>query len=457
MAERFGGYTLVERIGVGGMAEVFLARHSGVAGFEKDIVIKRIRNHLTEQPSFIEMFLGEAKLAAQLSHPNIVQIYDLGKIHDAYFIAMEYVAGRDLSAVIPKCRDVGIPFPIEYALKISSNLCEALHYAHTKADPLGSPLSIVHRDVSPENIRIGWNGAVKILDFGIAKAATQLHETQAGQIKGKISYMSPEQVMGKDIDRRSDIFSLGIVLYETMTGLRLFSGDTDMAIMSNIVEGKIYPPSYFRADIPKDVEAIILKALEKDRRRRYDSATDMQFDIDSFLAGHEFTPSNVHLSNFLKQLFKEELEQEQERRARQTTSERNLRYTAGQRAKAAGRSAHGDVIDLYDEVHTAPQDDSTTAAEPLSKGSGRVALRDGLQPKDSDLSGVADGDEDEADIDEGVAYLEQSDGVSIDTGRSLLLSFDPGQLEALERLAKRRETSAEALIRAIIADFLKYH
>ena len=152
MAERFGGYTLLEQIGVGGMAEVFLARHEGVEGFEKEIVIKRIRPHLSAIPSFVNMFLGEAKLAAQLNHPNIVQIYDLGKIKDSYFIAMEYISGRDMSSVIPKAKATRIAFPVEYALKIASNVCEALYYAHTKSDAVGTALHIVHRDVSPENI-----------------------------------------------------------------------------------------------------------------------------------------------------------------------------------------------------------------------------------------------------------------------------------------------------------------
>ncbi|MEL6546218.1 MAG: serine/threonine-protein kinase, partial [Myxococcota bacterium] len=317
--ERFGSYQLLEQVGIGGMAEVFLARHIGVEGFEKDIVIKRIRPHLNATPSFVNMFLGEAKLAAQLSHPNIVTIYDLGKINESYFIAMEYIAGKDLSAIIPRAKKLDIPFPIEYAVKIASNVCEALYWAHTKTDAHGKPLHIVHRDVSPENIRVAWTGTVKILDFGIAKAATQIHETKAGEVKGKLVYMSPEQVMGKSLDHRSDIFSLSVVLYECITGLKLFSGDNDLAIMNNIIEGKIYPPSYFRDDVPEEVEAILMKGLEKDRKKRYQSAFDMQYDIDQFLSGHEFSPNNVHLSNFMKQLFREDIEKEQERRARHYT------------------------------------------------------------------------------------------------------------------------------------------
>ncbi len=320
MDEKFGGYTLIEQIGIGGMAEVFLARRSSVAGFEKDIVIKRIRPHLTAQRSFVDMFLGEAKLAAQLTHPHIVQIYDLGRIEDSYFIAMEYIAGQDMSAIIPKIKERGVPFPIEYALKIGSSVCEALHYAHNHKDHHGQPLHIVHRDVSPENIRIAWTGAVKILDFGIAKAATQVHETKAGEIKGKLCYMSPEQVLGKEVDCRSDIFALGCVLYEALTGFRLYSGNSDLDIMNQIVDSRIYPPSYFRDEIPKTVEGIVMKALKKDRKKRYQSAADMQMDIDDFLGKHEFTPSNIHLANFIKQQFEAELASEQERRRLETPS-----------------------------------------------------------------------------------------------------------------------------------------
>lgn len=312
---RFGKYTLVDRIAVGGMAEIFLARQAGLEGFEKTIVIKRIRPHLSKQPNFVKMFLNEAKLAAQLNHPNIVQIYDLGKINESYFIAMEYIFGRDMRRIIPKADALGIPFPMVYALKIASSVCEGLYYAHQRADLYGHPLHIVHRDVTPENIFVSFDGTVKVLDFGIAKAANQIEQTRAGEIKGKLSYMSPEQCMGKQLDNRSDLFSLGVVLYEWLTGFKLFTGDSEVAILKSITEGKIYAPSYFKADIPEAVEAILMKALEKDRERRYQTAWEMQYDLDQFLSQYEFTPSNIHLSNFLKQLFNDELEEERERLA----------------------------------------------------------------------------------------------------------------------------------------------
>ena len=314
-ATRFGKYTLIDRIAVGGMAEIFLARQAGLEGFEKTIVIKRIRPHLSKQSSFVKMFLNEAKLAAQLNHPNIVQIYDLGKISESYFIAMEYIFGRDMRRIIPKADSMGIPFPMVYALKIASSVCEGLYYAHQKVDLYGSPLDIVHRDVTPENIFVSFDGTVKVLDFGIAKAANQIEQTRAGEIKGKLSYMSPEQCMGKPLDCRSDLFSLGTVLYEWLTGFKLFTGDSEVAILKSITEGKIYAPSYFKADIPEAVEAILMRALEKDRDRRYQTAWDMQYDLDQFLSQYEFTPSNIHLSNFLKQLFNDELEEEKARLA----------------------------------------------------------------------------------------------------------------------------------------------
>ena len=310
---RFGKYTLIDRIAVGGMAEIFLARQAGLEGFEKTIVIKRIRPHLSKQSNFVKMFLNEAKLAAQLNHPNIVQIYDLGKIGESYFIAMEYIFGRDMRRIIPKADALGIPFPMVYALKIASSVCEGLYYAHARTDMYGNALNIVHRDVTPENIFVSFDGTVKVLDFGIAKAANQIEQTRAGEIKGKLSYMSPEQCMGKPLDNRSDIFSMGVVLYEWLTGFKLFTGDSEVAILKSITEGKIYAPSYFKADIPEGVEAILMKALEKDREKRYQTAWEMQYDLDQFLSQYEFTPSNIHLSNFLKQLFNDELEEEKDR------------------------------------------------------------------------------------------------------------------------------------------------
>ncbi|MCL2178149.1 MAG: serine/threonine protein kinase [Proteobacteria bacterium] len=289
------------------MAEIFLARQEGLEGFEKTVVIKRIRPHLSSQSNFVRMFLNEARLAAQLTHPNIVQIYDLGKINDSYYIAMEYISGRDMRKIIAKAQARGIGFPLEYALKIASSVCEGLYYAHQKTDAQGVHLNIVHRDVTPENIFVSFDGTVKILDFGIAKASNQIIQTDVGEVKGKLSYMSPEQCCGYTLDGRNDIFSLGVVLYECLTGFKLFTGDSEAAVVRSIIDGKIYSPSYFMSDIPQGAEEILMKALEKNRENRYQSAWEMQSAINTFLSRHEFNPSNTHLANFLKQLFDDEL------------------------------------------------------------------------------------------------------------------------------------------------------
>jgi eukaryotic-like serine/threonine-protein kinase len=292
------------------MAEVFLAVRPGLEGFEKTLAIKRIRPHLTTEEAFVKMFLNEAKLAAQLQHPNVVQIYDLGKINNSFYIAMEYVSGRDMSRVVPKAEKLGIQFPIEYAMAIAERVLDGLCYAHTKADDFGEPLHVVHRDITPENIMVAWNGNVKILDFGIAKATTQTDTTKAGEIKGKLSYMSPEQGMGKVLDERSDLFTLGVVLYEWITGYKLFTGENEMAILKSIIDGRIYPPSYFREDIPEPIEDVLMRALQKDREARYQSARDMQFDIQQWLHSAEFIPTSNHLANFMKQIFVDEIEHE---------------------------------------------------------------------------------------------------------------------------------------------------
>jgi len=321
---RFGKYRLIDRIAVGGMAEIFLANQADGEGLETPVVIKRIRPHLSKHASFVKMFLNEARLAAQLNHPNIVQIHDLGKIGESYFIAMEYIFGRDMRRIIPKAEEVGIPFPLVYALRIASDMCAGLHYAHQKVDLYGNPLNIVHRDVTPENIFVAFDGTVKVLDFGIAKATNQMEQTRAGELKGKISYMSPEQCLGKPVDRRSDIFSVGVALYEWLTGFKLFTGESEVVVMRSITEGKIYAPSYFKADIPEPVEAILMKALEKDRERRYQTAAEMRAAIDAFLSSYEFTPTPLHLSNFLRQIFHDELRAEQDRLVARTSSAEQL-------------------------------------------------------------------------------------------------------------------------------------
>ncbi len=313
--ERFGKYTLVDRLAVGGMAELFLAHRSDAEAGAKAVVIKRILPHLSGQPGCVRMFLDEARLGAQLNHPNVVQIDELGKVGDSYFIAMEYVSGRDMRQVLARASALGIPFPVVYALKIASSVCEALSYAHQLRDAHGTLLHIVHRDITPENILVSFDGTVKLLDFGVARSASRVEQLQSGVMTGRLGYMSPEQCLGQTLDGRSDVFSLGVVLYEWLTGFRLFNADSDVGVLQSITGGRVHPPSYFRADIPEPVEALVMRALERDRDHRHATAAELQTDIDRCLGQVRITPSALHIANYLGQLFREEREAERARLA----------------------------------------------------------------------------------------------------------------------------------------------
>ena len=422
--QQYGKYLLLDRIAIGGMAEIFLARQMGLEGFEKTVVLKRIRPHLGDKKSFVKMFLNEAKLAAQLNHPNIIQIHDLGKVGDSYFIAMEYLFGRDMRRVIPKAEAQGIPFPIVYACKIASQVLEGLYYAHQKSDVHGKALGIVHRDVTPENIFVSFDGGVKVLDFGIAKAANQVEMTRAGEIKGKLSYMSPEQCMGKPLDHRSDIFSLGVVLYEWVTGFKLFTGESDVAVLKSITDGKIYRPSYFKQDVPEQVELILMKALEKDPAARYQSSWEMQYDLDKFLANNEFTPSNQHLATFMKQLFVDEIETE-----RQRLTGRGVSLTM---MGEPGRMADLDVDAL--------------TAEP---GSGPRYL--GLPPSRVDVTSPGRGSR--------TAELPHADSeppLPTSAEGPVPIVFNPDELSQLESLAARNRLSVATLVQQIVQGYLRF-
>jgi len=306
----FGKYYLTEKIATGGMAELYRAKRIGVAGFEKLLVIKKILPHLSLHEEFVSMFINEAKIAAQLTHTNIAQIFDLGKIEDSYYIAMEYVWGKDLKAVLKKGKEKKLPVSMEHALQIVSKACAALDYAHKKKDLKGHELNLIHRDVSPQNIIVAYEGDVKIVDFGIAKAASKTSDTRTGVLKGKIAYMSPEQAWGRPIDRRSDIFSLGIVLYELLTGEMLFKGDTDLNTLEKVRDAKVIPPTRINKEIPKEIENILLKALAKEPQERYQSASDMQNDLETYIHANKTMPGTLNLQNYMHTLFNEEMEAE---------------------------------------------------------------------------------------------------------------------------------------------------
>ncbi len=303
---RFGKYLILDKIATGGMAELFRAKITSVEGFEKLIAIKKILPNLTQDSNLVDMFIDEAKLAAMLTHQNIVQIYDLGSMEGAYFIAMEYIHGKDLRVLSNKSKKKGLPLPLEYALYITSGICSGLDYSHNLKDFQGNPLKLIHRDISPQNILVTYEGEVKIVDFGIAKAAKKTADTREGLIKGKVAYMSPQQAAGKSIDHRSDIFSTGILLYEMITGVRMFEGD-DLKILDQVRKADFHKPETIVSDLPAEVSEILRLALAKAPSRRYKSGVAMLADLEECLSSFAVRPRAEGLSHYMKALFAEEI------------------------------------------------------------------------------------------------------------------------------------------------------
>ena len=307
---RFGKYLLVEKLATGGMAQLYRAKIIGVEGFEKFIAIKQILPHLAHEEELITSFIDEAKLAALLNHQNVVQIYDFGSMENSYFITMEFLFGKDLRAVNAKAKEKGTPVSLENALYLISKVCAGLDYAHKLKDFQGKSLNIIHRDISPQNVFLTYEGDVKIVDFGIAKAASQSTITQVGMIKGKVAYMSPEQAAGKVIDLRSDIFAAGILLYELVAGGRMFKGDDTLQILSKVREAEFTPLGTLKSGLPEKLYDIVAKALAKDPEDRYQSCADMQADIEECIFRLNLRPSGRSMSEYLKILFAEEIEVE---------------------------------------------------------------------------------------------------------------------------------------------------
>jgi serine/threonine-protein kinase len=267
------------------MAEVFLAKAAGPMGFEKLLVLKRILPELAEEPSFVEMFLSEARLAARLTHPNIVQIFDFGESEGAYFLAMEYIDGPSLRTLIKRAAAQGLSLPPTVCARLISHACEGLAFAHDCTDPdTGEPLGLIHRDISPDNILLSRQGAVKVVDFGIAKAAGQSHKTESGVVKGKLPYMPPEQLRAKPLDRRADVYALGVVLYELLTGQRPYASESEAGLMQAILYEPLLPAARLRPDLPQPLRRILTKALAKEREQRYPDCHAFQTDLEGFIA-----------------------------------------------------------------------------------------------------------------------------------------------------------------------------
>jgi len=291
--EEYGNYFLLEKIAVGGMAELFKAQQRGVQGFQKIVAIKRILPHFSDNEDFVTMFIDEAKLAAQLTHPNIVQIFDLGKAGSSYYIAMEYVNGRDLRTLLRKVREYGAPFPEQVAAFVVMKVAAALDYAHRKRGFDDRELKLVHRDISPQNVILSTEGAVKLVDFGIAKAASKASHTVAGALKGKLLYMSPEQATGQPLDNRSDLYSLGLVLFELLTGERCFQADSELGVLEKVRLGRISDLSMLNPNVSREMAGIVSRALQKGVDHRYPSARFMERDLRDYLQ-RQGTPITEH-------------------------------------------------------------------------------------------------------------------------------------------------------------------
>ncbi|AKF06874.1 serine/threonine-protein kinase [Sandaracinus amylolyticus] len=341
----FGKYVLLERINVGGMAEVFKAKAFGVEGFERLVAVKRILPSIAEDQEFITMFIDEAKISVQLTHANIAQIFDLGKVGESFFIAMEFVHGKDLRAIFDRARKRGETTPVPMSCYIAMKICEGLDYAHNKKDAAGRDLHLVHRDVSPQNCLISYDGETKLIDFGIAKAAGKAGRTQAGILKGKFGYMSPEQVRGLPLDRRSDIFAVGIVLYELLTGERLFVGESDFSTLEKVRNVEIMPPSTYNRRIPEELEQIVLKALAKDVDDRYQTAMDLHDDLQSFMytSGNFF--SRKDLSAYMRKAFADEIAKESAREEEYRRMEAD-----GSLGRASSSSSGGSGLEAFADL-----------------------------------------------------------------------------------------------------------
>ncbi len=306
--QTLGKYQLVKQLAVGGMGEVWLARQKGPVGFEKLVVVKTLLKHLKEDQEFVNMFFDEARIAAVLNHPNIAQIYDLGEDNGEYFIAMEYVHGLSLRDVVVHAIEHGSGLPLALKCRVIADAAAALDFAHQAKTPSGQPLDLIHRDVSPQNILIGFNGAVKLIDFGVAKAANKLVRTATGIIKGKYAYMSPEQAYGKPLDGRSDVFGLGTVFWEILCTERLFKRDNETETLQAVVGADIKPPSMLDRAVPRSLDAVVLKALERELPDRYPSAAAFQKAIDAWLVKQRLTATNAHLAAFMRQLFPDDVD-----------------------------------------------------------------------------------------------------------------------------------------------------
>ncbi|HWO25499.1 MAG TPA: serine/threonine-protein kinase [Kofleriaceae bacterium] len=348
-----GKYEILRKLATGGMAEIYLARARGVAGFEKTVVLKRILPHVAEDESFVQMFLDEARLAATLQHPNIADVYDVGEVDGNPFFTMEYVHGQDVRAIRAATRKRDEQAPMAIALAIVHGTASALDYAHNRKGPDGRPLELVHRDVSSSNIVVSYDGAIKLLDFGIARAASHQHKTQVGMLKGKTPYMSPEQCRAQRIDRRSDLFSLGTILYELTVGRRPFRGENDFVIMEQIVHGSAAPPSAVAPGYPADLEAIVMRLLATNLDERYQMAEEVLHDLEELISRHGMWVSSRPLGKYMRLLFADRVNAWESAASEGVSLSEHVAQTItseSQRVERVTPSAHPRLVRLSQEI-----------------------------------------------------------------------------------------------------------
>ncbi|HUU03726.1 MAG TPA: serine/threonine-protein kinase [Myxococcota bacterium] len=300
-----GSYRILGRIGCGGMAEVFLGRVLGAAGFEKEVAIKSILPAYTKDAHMTALLVEEARLASLLTHANIAQVLDFGQLEDRYFIVMEYVDGANLEEILINAAGRGVRLPLRLACLICRRVLNGLAFVHARCDRSGRPLDLIHRDVSPPNILISRSGEVKLTDFGIAKAANRAIVTEAGMIRGKVAYMSPEQAVGDKLDQRSDLFSLGVVLHEMLTGGRLFDGDDQVQVLRKVRDARIDPPSAGAHNVPPEIDSLVMRALERERDKRFACARDFDKALETAVRELDLDASDTDLQEWLRPIISE--------------------------------------------------------------------------------------------------------------------------------------------------------
>ena len=303
--QRFGKYTLIGKLGQGGMAEVLLGVASGKAGFRKLFVLKRLHAQLEGDPGFVDMFLDEARLAAQLDHPHCVHTVEVGEVDDIHFLAMEHLEGQGLERLLRSSVAHGEPLPVALVVRIIADVLDGLSYAHELEGFDGRPLGVVHRDISPQNLFITYAGVVKLLDFGIAKAETNVVETRTGVIKGKYAYMAPEQALGATIDARADVWSMGIVLWECLTSRRLFKSTNELATLHETLHAEVHPPSLLRDEVPGALDAIVMQALVREPNDRFQSAAEFKDALEGWLSTVPNPPARRHIAALMKERFED--------------------------------------------------------------------------------------------------------------------------------------------------------